>query len=66
MEDRSPAWEDDAMLIRARHRFPAALFGNALLRIARGASGVLVGLYLADLAKYSTPGTLGTVGTGLR
>ena len=36
--------------VTARHRLPIALLGNALMRIAGGASGVLVGLYLADLA----------------
>jgi MFS family permease len=39
-----------ASLASARRRLPVALVGNALMRIAGGASGVLVGLYLADLA----------------
>jgi MFS family permease len=33
-----------------RRRLPLALLGNALMRIAGGAGGVLVGLYLVDLA----------------
>src|SRR5260370_41164299 len=43
------------------------IFGNALQRIASGTSGVLVGLYLADLANHGSPigaalvGTLGAV-----
>jgi hypothetical protein len=35
---------------RARHRLSLVIAGNALMRIAGGASGVLVGIYLADLA----------------
>ncbi len=51
----------------ARRGLAAVLFGNALLRIANGASGVLIGLYLADLAgkgqgpTASLAGTLGAV-----
>lgn len=54
-------------LARARRRLPVALVGNALMRIAGGASGVLVGLYLADLANGGVQlgaalvGTLGAV-----
>jgi MFS family permease len=54
-------------LAQARRRLPVALIGNALMRIAGGASGVLVGLYLAHLAKHGAPfgaalvGTLGAV-----
>lgn len=54
----------------ARHRLPLALLGNALMRIAGGASGVLVGLYLADLANRgrqvdaALAGTLGAVSFG--
>src|SRR5262249_4498154 len=36
--------------LRARRRLPIALVGNALMRIASGASGVLVGVYLAEPA----------------
>jgi MFS family permease len=56
-----------AILSRARRRLPLALIGNALMRIAGGASGVLVGLYLADLANRGVQlgaalvGTLGAV-----
>jgi len=48
-------------------RLTIVLFGNALQRIAAGTSGVLVGLYLADLANHGCPispalvGTLGAV-----
>jgi hypothetical protein len=45
MEDQPQTWADAASLIRARHRLPIALLGNALMRIAGGASAVLVGLY---------------------
>jgi MFS family permease len=50
-----------------RRRLPLTLAGNALMRIAGGASGVLVGLYLADLANHGAQlgaalvGTLGAV-----
>ncbi len=39
------------------------IFGNALQRIAAGTSGVLVGLYLADLANHGSPIGAGLVGT---
>ncbi|HKW76317.1 MAG TPA: MFS transporter [Terriglobales bacterium] len=48
-------------------RLAFALGGNALQRIASGASGVLIGLYLADLANHGSSigaalvGTLGAV-----
>ncbi len=51
-------------------RLPVALLGNALMRIAGGASGVLVGLYLASLANAGRQvdavlvGTLGAVSFG--
>lgn len=51
--------------LKARHRLPLALTGNALLRISSGASAVLVGLYLAQLANHGArvdaalTGTLG-------
>ena len=54
----------------ARRRLPVILFGNALMRIAGGASGVLVGLFLADLANGGAAvntalvGTLGAVSFG--
>jgi len=56
-----------ASLASAGRRLPVALVGNALMRIAGGASGVLVGLYLADLANRGAQvgaalvGTLGAV-----
>ena len=69
MEDQPQAWAD-ATLVRARHRLPIALLGNALMRIAGGVSAVLVGLYLADLANRGTRmnaalvGALGAVSFG--
>ena len=57
----------DAALAQALRRLPVALLGNALMRIAGGASGVLVGLYLASLANAGRQvdavlvGTLGAV-----
>jgi len=48
-------------------RLTLVIFGNALQRIAAGTSGVLVGLYLADLANHGLAigaalvGTLGAV-----
>lgn len=57
-------------LARARRRLPIALLGSAFLRIAGGASGVLVGLYLARLANRGAPvdaalvGTLGVISFG--
>ena len=36
----------------ARRRLPLVLVGNALMRVAAGASGVLVGIYMADLANH--------------
>ena len=70
MEDQPQTWADAATLIRARHRLPIALLGNGLMRIAGGASAVLVGLYLADLANRGAHvnaalvGTLGAVSFG--
>jgi MFS family permease len=49
METQMPM-ANQATLAQAARRLPIALVGNAVLRIAGGASGVLVGLYLADLA----------------
>src|ERR1700758_1567931 len=54
----------------ARNRLSLILFGNALMRIAGGASGVLVGLFLADFSKRGAAvntalvGTLGAVSFG--
>ena len=62
MEDRSHAWADAVMVARARGRLPAALLGNALMRIAGGASAVLVGLYLADLTNRGARVTAALVG----
>src|SRR5260370_10455478 len=51
-------------------RLGLILLGNAFMRIASGASGVLVGLYLADLANRgfrvnaALVGTLGAVSFG--
>src|SRR5262245_34907571 len=42
-------------LSRTRRRLPILLLGNALMRTAGGASGVLVGLFLAELAKQGAP-----------
>src|SRR5260370_2887455 len=50
MEEQSEAWADPEALARARSRLSVALLGNTFMRIAGRASGVLVGLYLADLA----------------
>src|SRR5438309_8964950 len=71
MEERtSEDWAGRGALARARRRLPIALLGNAFMRIAGGASGVLVGLYLADLANRGRQvdaalvGTLGAVSFG--
>lgn len=56
--------------MHARLHLTLVIFGNALQRIATGTSGVLVGLYLADLANHGSPwgaalvGTLGAVSFG--
>ena len=63
MEDQPQTWADPTTLIRARHRLPIALLGNALMRIAGGASAVLVGLYLADLANRGAHVSAALVGT---
>ena len=53
-----------------RSRLPLVILGNAFMRIASGASGVLVGLYLAELANRgfginaALVGTLGAVSFG--
>ncbi len=67
---RSGAHSGDAALASTRRRLPIALLGNAFMRIAGGASGVLVGLYLADLANRGAlvdaalVGALGAVSFG--
>src|SRR5437763_16613019 len=64
MEERSSeAGAGATALDRARRRLPIALLGNAFMRIAGGASGVLVGLYLADLANRGAPVDAALVGT---
>jgi MFS family permease len=69
-EQRSEDRSGVAASASARHRLPIALLGNALMRIASGASGVLVGLYLADLANHggrvdaALVGTLGAASFG--
>ncbi len=63
MEEQSEAWTDTDALTRARQRLPIALLGNAFMRIAGGASGVLVGLYLADLANRGAQVDAALVGT---
>lgn len=66
MEDTLPE-APKASLPIARRRLPVALLASALMRVAGGASGVLVGLYLADLANRGAQlgaalvGTLGAV-----
>jgi MFS family permease len=72
--DQVPIETDSADLsttmAEGRRRLPVTLFGNALIRIAGSASGVLVGLYLADLANHGArlnaalAGTLGAVSFG--
>jgi MFS family permease len=63
MMEQSQAWAADEALLRARHRLPVVLMGNALMRVAGGASGVLVGLYLADLANRGAQVNAALVGT---
>jgi hypothetical protein len=54
----------------ARRRLPVVLLGNALMRISGGATGILVGLYLAHLANHGLEsgavlaGTLGAIAFG--
>jgi len=62
MQDQPQTWADAATWIRARHRLPIALLGNALMRVAGGASAVLVGLYLADLANRGASVNAAVVG----
>ena len=48
---------------RARRRLPILLLGNALMRTAGGASGVMVGLLLAEMAERGAPVNTALVGT---
>jgi MFS family permease len=50
-------------MISARRRLPLVLLGNAILRVANGATGVLVGLYLARLAGLGGGATAALAGT---
>ncbi len=63
MEEQSDAWPNAEAVAQARHRLPIALLGNAFMRIAGGASGVLAGLYLADLANHGAQVDAALVGT---
>jgi len=51
------------MQTRATYHLTLVMFGNALQRIAIGTSGVLVGLYLADLANHGAAVSAALVGT---
>jgi predicted MFS family arabinose efflux permease len=59
-----------AAMASARRRLPIVIIANALLRIAGGASGILVGLYLSAAANRGMPvdaalvGVLGAVSFG--
>jgi len=59
-----------AAMMAARRRLPFAILGNALMRIAGGTSGILVGLYLSDAANrganidVTLVGVLGAVSFG--
>src|SRR5260370_7525687 len=50
------------MQTRATYHLTLVMFGNALQRIAIGTSGVLVGLYLADLANHGAAVSAALVG----
>jgi hypothetical protein len=50
-------------MITAPKGIPFVLFGNALLRIAGSASGVLVGLYLAELSNRGMKSGAALAGT---
>jgi MFS family permease len=52
----------DALAVTVRRRLPFVIVANALLRISGGASGILVGLYLSDLANRGTSVGAGLVG----
>jgi MFS family permease len=54
--------DDSAAIASARRRLPMVILANALLRIAGGASGILVGLYLSDLANRGAAVGAGLVG----
>src|SRR5229473_8319887 len=59
-----------AAMMTARRRLPLVILGNALMRIASGAGGILVGLYLSDAANrganvdVTLVGILGAVSFG--
>jgi hypothetical protein len=53
---------EQARLDAGRRRLPLVILANALLRIAGGASGILVGLYLSDLANRGRSVDAGLVG----
>src|SRR5216683_41799 len=59
-----------AEMMAARRRLPFVILGNAFMRIAGGASGILVGLYLSDAANrganvdVTLVGVLGAVSFG--
>jgi MFS family permease len=59
-----------AAMMVARRRLPFVILGNALMRIAGGTSGILVGLYLSDAANHGANvdvtlvGVLGAVSFG--
>src|SRR5215831_2556600 len=53
---------EQARLDAGRRRIPLVILANALLRIAGGASGALVGLYLSDLANQGRSVDAGLVG----
>src|SRR5258708_26566595 len=62
-EQRSETRGGVAAIANARRRLPIALVGNGLMRIAGGASAVLVGLYHADLANRGARVDAALVGT---
>jgi MFS family permease len=64
------ATKDLSVAVSSHRRLTLVIVGNALMRIAGSASGVLVGLYLADLANHGSRinaalvGTLGAISFG--
>jgi MFS family permease len=64
------AVQDFSVAVSSHRRLALVIVGNALMRIAGSASGVLVGLYLADLANHGSRvnaalvGTLGAISFG--
>jgi len=59
-DDRASCTPDGA--VTPRHRLSFVIAANAVLRIAGGASGVLVGVYVADLANRGLPIDAAVVG----